>query len=106
MVSSLPAKGEFAAQPSIRGERRSKPRVTGAILPPFRPAHKKSPKSLGIKTSGLIIEARSTGLEPATTGSTVRYSNQLSYDPEFSGGPVLEVEKPALADAYNHSLKP
>ena len=25
--------------------------------------------------------ARLTGLEPATTGSTVRYSNQLSYDP-------------------------
>src|SRR5206468_1323072 len=26
-------------------------------------------------------EARATGLEPATTGSTVRYSNQLSYAP-------------------------
>ena len=25
--------------------------------------------------------ARPTGLEPATTGSTVRYSNQLSYGP-------------------------
>src|SRR5262249_51576730 len=25
--------------------------------------------------------ARATGLEPATTGSTVRYSNQLSYAP-------------------------
>lgn len=29
----------------------------------------------------LSLQARSTGLEPATTGSTVRYSNQLSYDP-------------------------
>src|SRR5262249_3367762 len=26
--------------------------------------------------------ARATGLEPATTGSTVRYSNQLSYAPK------------------------
>ena len=25
-----------------------------------------------------------TGLEPATTGSTVRYSNQLSYAPSFA----------------------
>lgn len=24
--------------------------------------------------------ARSTGLEPATPGSTIQYSNQLSYD--------------------------
>src|SRR5262245_53592510 len=35
--------------------------------------------------------ARATGLEPATTGSTVRYSNQLSYAPRclcrFSPGP-------------------
>src|SRR5262245_60746753 len=29
----------------------------------------------------LFISARATGLEPATTGSTVRYSNQLSYAP-------------------------
>jgi hypothetical protein len=28
-----------------------------------------------------ICSARATGLEPATTGSTVRYSNQLSYAP-------------------------
>ena len=29
-----------------------------------------------------LSSARATGLEPATTGSTVRYSNQLSYAPE------------------------
>jgi hypothetical protein len=29
----------------------------------------------------LAVKARATGLEPATTGSTVRYSNQLSYAP-------------------------
>jgi hypothetical protein len=28
-----------------------------------------------------FVKARPTGLEPATTGSTVRYSNQLSYGP-------------------------
>jgi hypothetical protein len=30
-------------------------------------------------------KARATGLEPATTGSTVRYSNQLSYAPKPVG---------------------
>jgi integrase len=30
-------------------------------------------------------KARATGLEPATTGSTVRYSNQLSYAPGMGG---------------------
>lgn len=35
------------------------------------------------------FQARRTGLEPATTGSTVRYSNQLSYRPfELSPPPV------------------
>lgn len=29
------------------------------------------------------LQARPTGLEPATTGSTVRYSNQLSYGPSI-----------------------
>jgi hypothetical protein len=29
------------------------------------------------------FSARTTGLEPATTGSTVRYSNQLSYVPNL-----------------------
>src|SRR6185295_868811 len=28
-----------------------------------------------------LLQARRTGLEPATTESTVRYSNQLSYRP-------------------------
>ena len=31
-----------------------------------------------------LRKARPTGLEPATTGSTVRYSNQLSYGPWMS----------------------
>ena len=33
-----------------------------------------------------LSQARATGLEPATTGSTVRYSNQLSYAPVQSLG--------------------
>src|SRR5262249_58763656 len=32
-------------------------------------------------TCGHFCLARATGLEPATTGSTVRYSNQMSYAP-------------------------
>ncbi len=34
-----------------------------------------------IGANGKSTTARPTGLEPATTGSTVRYSNQLSYGP-------------------------
>src|SRR3990172_9044700 len=30
----------------------------------------------------VVSQARPTGLEPATPGSTVRYSNQLSYGPK------------------------
>jgi hypothetical protein len=47
------------------------------------------------------LSARATGLEPATTGSTVRYSNQLSYAPEGSRllaalcGLVLELGRAA-----------
>src|SRR5437016_5811804 len=37
--------------------------------------------------------ARTTGLEPATTGSTVRYSNQLSYVPRV--GQVFLLRTPA-----------
>src|SRR5262249_4848747 len=33
------------------------------------------------RTGKILYTARTTGLEPATTGSTVRYSNQLSYVP-------------------------
>src|SRR6266545_4361669 len=37
----------------------------------------------------LLTLARATGLEPATTGSTVRYSNQLSYAPKLPSLPDL-----------------
>ena len=34
----------------------------------------------------MVLKARPTGLEPATPGSTVRYSNQLSYGPKVLFG--------------------
>lgn len=46
----------------------------------IRPENNKSRNLLRL----LHLLARATGLEPATTGSTVRYSNQLSYAPKFS----------------------
>ncbi len=45
-----------------------------------------------------FTQARRTGLEPATTGSTVRYSNQLSYRPKICRGrdfqPTTDFAKP------------
>ena len=40
------------------------------------PTNDKTPKNIVFRG---LQEATLTGLEPATTGSTVRYSNQLSY---------------------------
>src|SRR5437762_11154235 len=42
------------------------------------------------RTACGLNKARPTGIEPATTGSTVRYSNQLSYGPKNvrSGSPT------------------
>ena len=37
-----------------------------------------------VDVSPCYITARPRGLEPPTTGSTVRYSNQLSYGPKVS----------------------
>ena len=41
-------------------------------------------------------EATLTGLEPATTGSTVRYSNQLSYSANDSSAVVSNGRVPSL----------
>lgn len=49
-----------------------------------RPKRSKKPKRLNsVLGTGQAFKAGSTGLEPATTGVTSRYSNQLSYDPGF-----------------------
>jgi hypothetical protein len=47
---------------------------------PTRSAYDSSRKSF---SCGYFCLARATGLEPATTGSTGRYSNQLSYAPKL-----------------------
>src|SRR5688572_15656462 len=42
-----------------------------------------------VPRSARFASASATGLEPATTGSTVRYSNQLSYAPVGVEGATL-----------------
>ena len=38
------------------------------------------------------METRRTGLEPATTGSTGRYSNQLSYRPNWGWDSIMDFD--------------
>lgn len=55
-------------------------RRLGLVEP--RPAAQRALETMSWTTpTGGSQAARATGLEPATTGSTVRYSNQLSYAP-------------------------
>ena len=86
------------------------PQCDPSIVPRISPKHlrvmlsqekAKSRKSL---TYGSLRLARATGIEPATTGSTVRYSNQLSYAPNGSqttyynrGAPLRKSTKPIAA---------
>ena len=53
----------------------------------YHSVNEKTPDETGVFFALLgsipIRKARPTGLEPATTGSTVRYSNQLSYGPQL-----------------------
>lgn len=44
-----------------------------------------------------LLKARPTGLEPATTGSTVQYSNQLSYGPKASQHRTVNYSPPSSA---------
>src|SRR5207244_3845635 len=53
--------------------------AVGVLAFPTYPENSHSRNSLSCG----YIQARATGLEPATTGSTVRYSNQLSYAPKI-----------------------
>lgn len=66
---------------------------------------------LSLELAALV--ARPTGLEPATFGSTVRHSNQLSYGPSLSwSGNVIAtsqiVNKPVsiLSDHFGNSIIP
>ena len=73
--------------------------------------------------SQAFLLARATGIEPATTGSTVRYSNQLSYAPKYfmyndlrhqrrprmgkpttTAGPTLQPSTPLNKPLYGISL--
>gem|GEM_PF-4014217 len=54
------------------------PLLTNLRHPPVWWAHKKTLRILRFRR---VCSARSTGLEPATSGVTGRCSNQLSYDP-------------------------
>ena len=51
--------------------------------PPLAPQKSPHPKN-GTRPPEGSREARRTGLEPATTGVTGRYSNQLSYRPSLN----------------------
>ena len=46
-------------------------------------SNSKPPHYNALRNNAGVYQARPTGLEPATTGSTVRYSNQLSYGPKL-----------------------
>ena len=62
--------------------RQAAPKRPSAEGPAFRPPPSgPNPQSL-TPSPPKAGPARATGIEPATTGSTVRYSNQLSYAPK------------------------
>src|SRR3990167_10059800 len=63
--------------------------------------------SRAIVASPYPASARPTGLEPATTGSTVQYSNQLSYGPKGSTRPEIIPRKCCIASPGDpHSAQP
>ena len=79
---------------------------TCAPAPPFCPPEKnKARRQLGCRRA---FVARATGVEPATTGSTVRYSNQLSYAPTpgvpHVGGPGTLAAAERFASLENGGL--
>ena len=65
------------------------PRIVPKVaLPPDLSRKSSSRKPL---TYGYLRLARATGIEPATTGSTIRYSNQLSYAPQKNRVVLLQI---------------
>src|SRR5437764_11992387 len=53
-----------------------------------------------------VRKARATGLEPPTTGSTVRYSNQLSYAPKLVRFRILSPPPRPTSSALRHAFPP
>ena len=81
----MPARGRHIPPAHAPTPRAARPRP-GAPSPwtgpPALPRKHESPGTRVHHTASEALEvARATGIEPATTGSTVRYSNQLSYAP-------------------------
>jgi hypothetical protein len=67
--------------PTARPKRGSEsPQESNSATQPPVPKTRKTPVKTEVFST--FLQARPTGIEPATTGSTVRYSNQLSYGPE------------------------
>ncbi len=71
----------------------NRPNLANTVVgKPMAEAHEKA-RSAKTEALRALFRATLTGLEPATTGSTVRYSNQLSYsailleDPPVYGSP-------------------
>ena len=62
-------------------------------------AEKKTGAKKLVEQSCKEKQARPTGLEPATTGSTVQYSNQLSYGPNACVRPLIILRFAASARA-------
>ena len=66
------------------------------VLPACQlPAYHFAPRQIPsvFRGSRYIKSARPRGLEPPTTGSTVRYSNQLSYGPSRKGRAELYIAR-------------
>src|SRR5262249_30976864 len=66
-------------------------RKTSALHKGFGPHFPPREGTLKSCVRQILCLARATGLEPATTGSTVRYSNQLSYAPKLL--PILDLSR-------------
>ena len=52
-----------------------------------------------------LQKATPTGLEPATTGSTVRYSNQLSYGPSLRESLIISLLRTSSRRPNEHTLR-
>ncbi len=81
------------------------PRFCPQIVPMAWAALRKAQrKGRSFLNCGLFQKARTTGLEPATTGSTVRYSNQLSYVPNGSSERLIIFADRKLTRAHRRPI--
>ena len=71
-----------------RTPRKKLEKIRAPNSPPKPPRPQETTKAREVRA---FVKARPTGLEPATTGSTVRYSNQLSYVPSLLSAFILGI---------------